>query len=288
MNLVLPFPYRLILAFRTAIEVLRPSFARAVPGVTPCRAGRVTLVGAGPGSADLITLRGLEFLRAADAVFYDRLADPALLRHAPARAELVYVGKAPGRHAMPQERINALLVEAAQRGMNVVRLKCGDPGIFARGAEEAAALDAAGIPWDVVPGVTAACAAAASARSFLTERGKTERLVLMTGHRCTGDLQDDWGATARPGTTVACYLGLANAARIEGELIAAGWPDGATAEIVANSQAPNERVVRCRLSSLSETCRNERIAAPAIVLVRWPHAAARDAEGASRALAATA
>ncbi len=178
---------------------------RATARVKP---GFVSLVGAGPGSADLITLRGLDKIKAADAIYYDRLADPALLLHAPKGALLVNVGKAPGCHTKSQAEINALLVKSAQLGQRVVRLKCGDPGIFARGAEEAEALTAAGIGWDIVPGVTSACAAAAAAGSFLTERGQTERLVLATGHLRHDDARD-WTATAQAGTTLACYMGVA-------------------------------------------------------------------------------
>ncbi len=140
--------------------------------------GHVTLLGAGPGAADLITLRGLAALRAADVVYYDRLADPALLDHVKPGSACISVGKAPGNHAMPQDRINRLLVQSAQQGHAVLRLKCGDPGIFGRGAEEAAALTEAGIGWSIIPGVTAACAAAATAQSFLTERGPEAEAIV--------------------------------------------------------------------------------------------------------------
>ena len=144
----------LILAFRAWSERLPHSIVTAPDHSKAAKQGFVSLVGAGPGSADLITLRGLQRLQAADVVYYDRLADPALLHYARKGADLIYVGKAPGCHAMPQAQISALLVQSALRGQQVVRLKCGDPGIFARGAEEACAMDAAGVAWDIVPGVT--------------------------------------------------------------------------------------------------------------------------------------
>jgi uroporphyrin-III C-methyltransferase len=233
------------------------------------RAGFVSLVGAGPGSADLITLRGLQRLQTADVIFYDRLADPALLAHARKGTEAVYVGKAPGRHSMTQSQINALLVQAGLAGKRVVRLKCGDPGVFARGAEEADALTEAGIDWDIVPGVTSAAAAAASARSFLTERGVTEFLVLATGHsRAEGD--HDWHGIARPGTTLACYMGVAQAAKISEGMQQAGWPEECVVQIVSKSQTPDERILQCRLDELGKVCMGQDHLNPALLLIRWP------------------
>ncbi|MEL6766388.1 MAG: uroporphyrinogen-III C-methyltransferase [Pseudomonadota bacterium] len=238
--------------------------------------GFVSLVGAGPGSADLITLRGLERLQAAEIVFYDRLVDPALLNHAPTEAECIYVGKAPGAHAWTQDRINAALVAAAAAGRRVVRLKCGDPGVFARGAEEAAALDAAGLPWEIVPGVTAAAAAAAAAGSFLTVRGKTDALVLTTGRlaECPAlDLQDaapDWAAFLRPGTTLAIYMGVATAGRLSGRLLEQGLEPTLPVEIVHAAGTPGEAVFRATLGTLEETVRSEGVRNPAMILIRRP------------------
>ena len=234
--------------------------------------GFVSLVGAGPGSADLITLRGMRVLQAADVVFYDRLADPALLNHVRVGVRLEDVGKAPGNHAIPQDEICGMLVQAALQGLRVVRLKCGDPGVFGRGAEEAAALDAAGVPWDIVPGVTAACAAAASARSFLTERGLTERVIFATGHRREGD-STDWAASAAPGTTLACYMGVAGAGVMQRGLIAAGWPANSAVEVISKAQTPQERVLSCPLSGLAALCQSVPGLNPAMVLIRWPQVA---------------
>ena len=234
--------------------------------------GLVSLVGAGPGSADLITLRGMRVLQAADVVFYDRLADPALLDHVRVGAKKVNVGKAPGNHTIPQDAINQLLVQAAMQGLRVVRLKCGDPGVFGRGAEEAAALDAAGVPWDIVPGVTAACAAAASARSFLTERGLTDRVIFATGHRREGD-STDWAASAAPGTTLACYMGVAGAGVMQRGLITAGWPADSAVEVISKAQTPQERVLSCPLSGLEALCQRVPGLSPAMLLIRWPQVA---------------
>lgn len=235
---------------------------------TPTR-GHVTLLGAGPGAADLITLRGMKVLQAADLIFYDRLVDPALLRYAKAGAVCVSVGKAPGNHSMPQAQISARLVEAAERGLQVVRLKCGDPGIFGRGAEEAEALEAAGQSWSIVPGVTAACAAAASAKSFLTERGQTERVIFSTGHRREGEITD-WSACAAPGTTLACYMGVSTAAELQSGLLAAGWPPSCSVEIVSKAQTSEQRLLRGSLSGLAKQCASHKSLNPAILFVRWP------------------
>ena len=249
---------RLILSFQAFRETCA---SRPTP-----HNGHVTLLGAGPGAADLLTLRGLQRLQNADIIFYDRLADPALLAYAP-KAQHIYVGKAPGCHAMPQDAINAALVTAG-RTHRVVRLKCGDPGVFGRGAEEAAALDAAGIAWDIIPGVTAACAAAASAGSFLTERGKTDTLILATGHKRDGE--SPTYAQAKPGTTLALYMGVAQSGSITDALLAAGWPACAMVEIVSKAQTPNVRILRCALSDLAPTCTRHPNLNPAILLIRWP------------------
>ena len=264
-----PLFAHVILAFR-AWQARLPSRATAqiTPQTKTAKQGFVSLVGAGPGSADLITLRGLERLQAADVVYYDRLADPALLKRARKKTALIYVGKAPGCHAMPQTQINALLVQSAQAGQQVVRLKCGDPGIFGRGAEEADAMNAAGVAWDIVPGVTSACAAAASARSFLTERGQTERLILATGH-LRHDGAQDWTTTAQAGTTLACYMGVSQAASITQGLLCAGWPADSAVQVISKAQTREERVFHCRLDGLEALCALHPNLNPAILLIRW-------------------
>lgn len=231
--------------------------------------GTVALIGAGPGAADLITLRGLARLRVADLVLYDRLADPALLAFARPGARLVNVGKAPGHHPVPQERINALVVAAALAGRRVARLKCGDPGVFGRGAEEARACAAAGIPCEIIPGVTAACGAAAAAGGFLTERGQTDRVVLVTGHRTYGP-SVDWSGMSRPGTTMVIYMGMGNLAQTAAHLIAAGWPPEAMVEVVWNAQGQGQLTKRSLLGEVSAIVRQKLPEGPATVLIRWP------------------
>lgn len=191
-------------------------------GAPEADAPSVALVGAGPGSRDLITLRGVQRLQEADVIFYDRLVDPGLLELARRDAERIYVGKAPGAHSWPQDKINEVLVRTALRGKRVVRLKAGDPGIFGRGAEEAAALSAAGVTFEIVPGVTAASAAAAATGGFLTERGRTDTVTFVTGTCRNGEDDPDWAAHLLPGTTMAVYMGVASAGRIT----TTRWPSG--------------------------------------------------------------
>jgi uroporphyrin-III C-methyltransferase len=264
-----PLFAHLVLAFRVwQARLPNGSTTHITLQTKAAKRGFVSLVGAGPGSADLITLRGLERLQAADVVYYDRLADPALLKRARKGASLIYVGKAPGCHAMPQAQINALLVQSAQAGQQVVRLKCGDPGIFGRGAEEADAMNAAGVEWEIVPGVTSACAAAASARSFLTERGQTERLIFATGH-LRHDGAQDWTTTAQAGTTLACYMGVSQAASFTKGLLGAGWPADCAVQVISKAQTQEEQVFHCRLDGLESLCAQHPNLNPAILLIRW-------------------
>ena len=231
--------------------------------------GSVALVGAGPGSADLITLRGIKRLQEADIIYYDRLIDPELLELARRDAERVFVGKAPGAHSWPQERINGVIVAAARAGKRVVRLKCGDPGVFARGAEEADAVRAAGIALEIVPGVTAASGAAAAAGTFLTERGQTDTLVLATGQTCDGR-QSEIATHLRPGTTLAVYMGVASAPAIQSSLLAAGAPPDAPVQIVSSAQTQNQSCLNTSIAALSETVSRHDVKAPAMLLIRWP------------------
>ena len=256
-------------AEREAARLLKAAIAAGgAEAETP--GGIVSLVGAGPGSRDLITLRGVQRLQEADVIFYDRLVDPGLLELARRDAERVHVGKAPGLPSWPQDRINGLLVAAARQGRRVVRLKCGDPGIFARGAEEAEACAAAGIPWEIVPGVTAASAAAAEVGGFLTERGRYDSLVLTTGQSRPGDPAPDWASLARPGTTLAVYMGVATAAELQAGLLAGGAPAAAGVEIVSRAGSPDCRRLSTTLGALARTVAEAGVESPSILLVRLP------------------
>ncbi|WP_299133578.1 siroheme synthase CysG [uncultured Amaricoccus sp.] len=254
-------------AERAAARILKDAIAAGGAGED---GGFVSLVGAGPGARDLITLRGVQRLQEADVIFYDRLVDPDLLELARRDAERVHVGKAPGATVWPQERINGVILAAARAGKRVVRLKCGDPGIFARGAEEAAACDAAGIPWEIVPGVTAAAAAAAEIGGFLTERGRYDSLILTTGQSCPGDPAPDWGSLVRPGTTVALYMGIGASAEIRSALLAAGAPAASPVDVVTRAGTAEAERWHCTLDTLHATVREQAVHNPAIMLIRFP------------------
>lgn len=242
------------------------------------RSGMISLVGAGPGARDLLTLRAVERLQAADVIFYDRLVDPEVLDLARIDAERIYVGKAVGACKWPQERIDAVIVAAAREGKRVVRLKSGDPSLFGRATEELAAARACNIPVEIVPGITAASAAAAALGRSLTERGATDRVVFATGTCRAGDAAPDWGACTRPGTVLALYMGVQQAPAIEANLLGAGVPASAEVEIVSDISTPRQRIESCRLGELSATIRNRQIGNPAIILVRHDKAAGAEAQ----------
>ncbi len=252
-------------AEREAARMLKETIETGkVPEAQPAP---VALVGAGPGCRDLITLRGVQRLQEADVIFYDRLVDPGLLELARRDAERVYVGKTPGATQWPQERINALLVNAAKSGQRVVRLKCGDPGIFARGAEEAEALAEAGIAVEIVPGVTAASAAAAAEGEFLTKRGRNDTLVLTTGHHEDGRGAPEWLAQLQSGVRVAVYMGITKASDIVAALDRGGLADQTEVLIVSQAETPEQQRFRCRASDLVATIADHQIPHPAMLFL---------------------
>ncbi|MCC7427816.1 MAG: uroporphyrinogen-III C-methyltransferase [Alphaproteobacteria bacterium] len=213
-------------------------------------AGIVHLVGAGPGDPDLLTVRARRLIERAEAVVYDRLVAPEILALAPAGALHLDVGKLPGLHRVPQPEINALLVDLARRGLEVVRLKGGDPYIFGRGSEEAEHLHANGIAFDVVPGITSAAGCATAIGVPLTHRGMATGVRYVTGH-CQGDapLDLDWRGLADPATTLVIYMGLAQIARIAAALIEAGLPATMPFAAVQSGTTPRQRH---RIGTLAE------------------------------------
>ena len=216
------------------------------------RNGTVYLVGAGPGDPGLLTLRGRAVLAAADVVVYDALLSPRLLDHAPAEAERVYVGKRSDRHTLPQDEINALLVERARAGQTVVRLKGGDPFVFGRGGEEAVALADAGIPFEVVPGVTAGVAALAYAGIPATHRDLASALGMITGHAAADRTEDplDYDALARWPGTLVFYMGVANLGRICRSLIDAGAEAETPAAAIRWGTTPQQTTLVGTLATL--------------------------------------
>lgn len=231
--------------------------------------GTVYLVGAGCGRADLITVRGLRLLERCDAVVYDDLIDPALLDAAPARALRLYMGKREGQHSAAQEAICARLVELAREGRQVVRLKGGDPFVFGRGGEEVLALMAAGVPFEVVPGVTSPIAIPALAGIPVTHRGLSQSLHIVTAH--TADTEDGLPAyfdqlAALPGTLVF-LMGLSRLERITRRLMAAGKPAETPAAVLSGGNAPHPAAVRGTLEDIAAKARAAGVQAPAVIVV---------------------
>jgi uroporphyrin-III C-methyltransferase / precorrin-2 dehydrogenase / sirohydrochlorin ferrochelatase len=230
------------------------------------RAGEAYLVGAGPGGPDLITIRGRQLLATADVVLYDRLVSPELLAYARRDAELISVGKTPRRPSITQKQLNRLLVRLVQSGKRVCRLKGGDPMIFGRGGEELDALAAAGLRFQVVPGVSAAEGCAAYAGIPLTLRGVSQAVLLTTGHT-----QDDDRAAAlaecRPGQTLALYMGVAQYAEIAAALIARGHDPETPVAVVENGTTDRQRVIRAVLRNLADAQEELAIAPPALLIV---------------------
>jgi uroporphyrin-III C-methyltransferase len=210
--------------------------------------GKVFLIGAGPGDPELLTLKAVRMLQAADAVVFDRLVSAEVLALAPKAARRIDVGKAAGLHTLPQEEINALLVALAGEGLTVARLKGGDPFVFGRGSEEAMELTAAGVPFEVCPGITAAQGCAAAAGVPLTHRGLATGVRYVTGHfRADAPLELDWAGLADPDTTLVVYMGAASIARIARELTARGLSPATPVLTVANGTTPRERRLLTRL-----------------------------------------
>jgi uroporphyrinogen III methyltransferase/synthase len=224
----------------------------------------VYLVGAGPGDPGLLTVRGAEVLQRADVVVYDRLSVRSLLDLAPPEAERISVGKTPGHPSIAQEEINALLVERGKAGQTVVRLKGGDPFVFARGGEEAAALADAGVPFEVVPGVTSAVAVPAYAGVPVTHRGLSTSFTVVTGHEDPwAATETDWEAVARVGGTIVVLMGVATRAAIADRLMGAGLDPSTPVASVQWGTRPGQRTVRTTLAALGDAD----IATPATIVI---------------------
>jgi uroporphyrin-III C-methyltransferase/precorrin-2 dehydrogenase/sirohydrochlorin ferrochelatase len=241
--------------------------AAAEAGAAQAAQGMVHLVGAGPGAADLLSLRGLRLLGEADVIVHDRLGTEAVLELARRDAERIDVGKSQGDHTMPQREINALLIRLAQQGRRVVRLKGGDPFIFGRGGEEVEALAAAGVAHDVVPGITAALACAASARIPLTHRAAAHAVTFVTAHRRRPDLGIDYPGLLRPGVTLAIYMGLATLPKLRDELAAAGYSTRMPAILIENGGTPKTRVLRGTVEELAERANAWANGGPVLILL---------------------
>ena len=230
--------------------------------------GRATLVGAGPGDPDLLTLRAVKAIQSADVVLFDALIDASILDLAPPGARRIDVGKRCGRHAMQQSAINKLIVREALSGAHVVRLKGGDPFVFGRGGEELDSLRLAGVPVEVVPGVTAACAAAASLQIPLTHRDVARSVHFVTGHGSDGTVPGhDWTALARSGGTIAAYMAGRTLPVVAERLMAAGMAGSTPAVAVENASRAGERRLFGTLAELPVLLATAGFSGPTLVLI---------------------
>ncbi|MEO0914272.1 MAG: siroheme synthase CysG, partial [Pseudomonadota bacterium] len=238
------------------------------------RPGHVWLVGTGPGDPELLTLKARRLLHEAEVVIHDRLVPQPILELARREAEVIEVGKIPYGPAWKQEDINALLVEHG-RGRNVVRLKSGDPGIFGRLDEEMDALDAAGVAFDIVPGITSSAAAAASIKASLTKRGRNSSIRILTGHDVKGFAEQDWRDLAKPGAVAAIYMGVKASKFLRGRLMIHGAGEETPVTAIENASRPDQRVIATTLLDLPEALEAARPSGPVMLFLGLsPRAAA--------------
>jgi len=254
-------------AARAALERLMAVYADGGPRR---EAGRTIIVGAGPGDPELLTLKARRALHEADVVLYDRLVDPRILELARREAELIEVGKTPGGPAWKQDDINAAMIENVRAGAVVIRLKSGDPMVFGRADEELDALDDAGIRWEVVPGITSASAAAASAGRSMTRRGRNQAISFLTAHEAQGYAEHDWRALAQPGKALAIYMGLRAARFVQGRLLLHGASPETPVTIIENASRTDEKQISASLADMAERISEAGIAGPAIIFIGLP------------------
>ena len=250
---------------RASDRSARPGLIVIDGGTGPRAPGRVRLVGAGPGDPELLTIKALKALQAAEVIVHDGLVSAEILALASSAARRIDVAKRKSRHTLPQDDINQLLVGLALEGLYVVRLKGGDPFLFGRGGEELAACRAAGVDCDVIPGVTAALAASAGAGAPLTHRAVAQAVTFVTGHAAHGEPDLDWTALSRPNQTVVIYMGVTTAGLIAGRLMAAGRAAATPALIVENASRADERRILTSLSQLEFAAQG--LKGPALLMV---------------------
>ncbi len=232
----------------------------------PTARGRVILVGAGPGDPGLLTVRAVEALKSADVVVHDGLIDPRVLDYAPASAQRISVAKQRARHTLPQEAINALIVAHVKTGAIVVRLKGGDPFIFGRGGEEVEAVRAAGLPVEVIPGVSAALGCAAGAMLPLTHRDWSSAVSFVAG-QCKGLSEQDWSGLAGQGRTLVIYMGVATADAIADKLMADGVAPDMPVAVLERGTYADARALRTLLADLGPMVGREDVKSPAVIVV---------------------
>ena len=228
--------------------------------------GTIFLVGAGPGDPDLLTLRAARLIERAQIIVHDGLVDPAILSLANPDAELISVAKQRARHTLPQEDINALLVRVARSGQDVVRLKGGDPLIFGRGGEEAEAAHAAGVPVEIVPGISAANGAAAATQIALTHRDASSIVTYVAG-QCKGLSDQDWSGLAGKGRTLVIYMGVKTAPQIAEKLMEDGLAPDVPVAVIENGARPEMRLFRGLLAGLPSLVSKEKVKSPALIII---------------------
>ncbi len=242
-------------------------FAASPPQHGAARPGWVYLVGAGPGDPELLTLRAARLLGEADVVVYDHLVAPAIVDLASPAVERIYCGKRRNDHALPQGEINLLLVRLAAAGKRVVRLKGGDPYLFGRGGEEVETLAGHAVPFEVIPGVTAAAGVAAYAGIPLTHRQYAQACIFVTGHLQDGSMNLDWPGLARPRQTIVVYMGLPGLETLCRELVAHGLPADWPAAIVQHGTTTNQRTITGTLATLPTLAQAAKLRAPTLIIV---------------------
>ena len=234
---------------------------------TKLQGGKVWLVGAGPGDPDLLTIKASRLISQADTIVYDHLVGEGIMDLARPDARIIYAGKEASKHTLPQDSINQLLVDLAREGLSVVRLKGGDPFIFGRGGEELETLAASGIPFEVVPGVTAAAGCAAYSGFPLTHRDHAQSVTFVTGHLKDGTVNLDWPALARPKQTVVFYMGIGAAGEICRQMMEHGLPSLTPAAVVRNGTQADQQTLIATLGTLPDRIAEAGIKPPALIVV---------------------
>jgi uroporphyrin-III C-methyltransferase/precorrin-2 dehydrogenase/sirohydrochlorin ferrochelatase len=250
----------------TLVKTTNPATADLKP-VDKTLFGQVHLVGAGPGDAQLITVKAMRLLQQADAIVYDRLANPELLDYAQDRCDLIYVGKKKDQHSLPQEQICELLAVLARCGKNVVRLKGGDNFIFGRGGEEVDHLNEQGIQCSIVPGITAAIGCAAATQIPLTHRDYAHAVTFITGHRQNGEMHINWDLALQKDSTVVFYMGLSNLEEIASQLMQRGCPKDMPFAVVAQGTSEAQQVVLGTISDIADRVKQTPLPSPALLMM---------------------
>lgn len=244
---------------------LRSNSVKKMADIGPV--GQVYLVGAGPGDAELITVKAMRLLKEADVIVYDRLANPVLLHYAKPRCDLIYVGKEKDQHSLPQEKICELLTSLARCGKNVVRLKGGDSFIFGRGGEEIEHLSQQGIQCSVVPGITAASGCAAATQIPLTHRDYAHAVTFITGHRQNGKMLINWDLALQKDSTVVFYMGLSNLEEITKQLIERGCPADKPFAVISQGTSSQQQVVVGTISDIVQRLKHIPLPSPALLMM---------------------